>query len=109
MNQEQKIDLVRGVFSDTDALEVLSHLVTAKLNFHGRRAFRLSEQRGEEDKFSERRMEELRDALDQIEALIQEARINGQQVRINGTLQIELTDEAPQLRGGEVVTAAACY
>jgi len=85
----QKVQLVEGQFSPSDAAQVIASLLDTKINYH--KLKKLSACIGEEEantKPVDERIEELELEKRVARELIKEARQSGKNIRINGTLEL---------------------
>ncbi|MFT5228288.1 MAG: hypothetical protein ACI9RU_001738 [Litorivivens sp.] len=95
----QKVQLVEGQFSPSHAEQVITSLLDTKINFH--KLIKLSACIGQHEantEYTDKRIEELK--LEKLVAheLIKEARQNGTNIRINGTLELTFVKVAvPQI------------
>jgi hypothetical protein len=83
-------DLVRGDFSPEEALDILTHLISAKINFHDLRSFSLQVRFGMVDENAALRTKELKESREAVKELIREASAQGKNLRINSSISIEL-------------------
>jgi hypothetical protein len=85
----QKVQLVEGQFSPSHANQVITSLLDTKINFH--KLIKLSACIGEHEadtEYTDKRIEELQLEKLVAQELIKEARQNGKNIRINGTLEL---------------------
>jgi hypothetical protein len=85
----QKVQLVEGQFSPSHAAQVVTSLLDTKINFH--KLIKLSACIAEHEadtEYVDRRIEELELEKLVAQELIKEARMKGQNIRINGTLEL---------------------
>lgn len=87
----QKVQLVEGGFTASEAMDVISSLIEQKINFHKLQRLSVCEGHQNADtEFENRRIEELMNELRIAKAYLAEARRNGHMVSINGVLDINL-------------------
>lgn len=86
----KKHDLIRGEFSPQDALEVVNHLISIKINFHEMRSFSNKIRFGEVDQNSEMRIIELKQSKASINDLITNAKQQGKTLKIESTISVEV-------------------
>ncbi len=89
LNETSKHDLIRGDFSPEDALEIINHLISEKINFHGLRSFSNKIRFGEVDHHSERRIKELKKSSAELNSLIKMAKEEGLTLKIESTISIQ--------------------
>ncbi len=85
----QKVQLVEGQFSASHAAQVVTSLLDTKINFH--KLTKLSATIGDHDvdtHYIDSRIEELEIEKRVAQALIKEAQQAGNNIRINGTLEL---------------------
>ncbi|MGV3538855.1 MAG: hypothetical protein ACO1OQ_03540 [Rufibacter sp.] len=87
---KKSFDLVKGKFTPKEALEILSHLISTKINFHNLQIFSKHERTEVVDKHSIKRIEELEASKELIKELTLEAERCGKTLRLQSTIQIEL-------------------
>lgn len=89
-----KVHLVDGVFTPSEALDVINNLIGEKINFH--KIHRLSMCEGDmnsDTAYDDSRVHELMQEKDDFKAIYKEAKLLGKQVRINGILNVEIVEE----------------
>lgn len=92
VNTLTKVQLVDGVFSPSEASDVLVGLIEKKINFH--KIHRLSICEGNElsnTNYDDSRINELYEELAKAKELIKQARLEGYQLKVNGILEFEFT------------------
>ena len=90
----QKINLIDGQFTPSEASDVMEALIREKINFHKVQRFQLLI--GDSDCETEEhcgRIIELQQEKQKAKAFFAEARHTGRNVIINGTLEIAFADE----------------
>jgi hypothetical protein len=88
--KKQTEDLVRGEYSAVEAKEIVSNLISQKINFHNLRDFSSRERFGKADENSLKRIEELKKSREAMFELIAAAKEEGKTVKINSNITIEL-------------------
>jgi hypothetical protein len=89
----QKVQLVEGRFTPSEAADVISALIAEKINFH--KIQRLSHLEGDETadcSQSNSRIKELEDERMIAREFIKIAKMEGYNIRINGTLEISFAE-----------------
>ncbi|TPN87223.1 hypothetical protein [Aquimarina algicola] len=89
-NTKKKIKLVEGVFSPVDAADVLLSLIADKIRHHNCQIISVKERFNEDTSHSEQRVLELKEEKNKIKDIIIKARDEGYEIKINGTIEIEL-------------------
>lgn len=95
MKTTEKIILIDGNFSPTEARELLMNLFINKINFHQNKNFSSHERYGKEDETATRRIPELKESVEAISKIITEATTHNQNIVITSTVNIHFskTDE----------------
>lgn len=90
----QKINLVDGEFSASEALDVVQSLLNEKINFHKLQRLSWSEGCATADtKYPDERIQELENEKKILKDFIAQIRQHGKKLRIDGTLNISLVEE----------------
>jgi len=85
----QKVQLVEGKFSPSEASDIISSLIAEKINFHKLQRLGRSEGNINADcEYPNNRIEELEEERMIAKEFIKIARLEGKTLRINGTLEI---------------------
>ena len=84
------LKLIKGEFTPQEALEIVDHLFSEKINFHEKNNFSKFIRTGERDEATTQRIDELKDAFKQAKTVIEEAERSGKKVRMNSTISFEL-------------------
>ena len=88
-----KVKLVDGVFTASEASDVINSLIEEKINFH--KIHRLSLNEGNmysDTSYDDSRVNELIQDKAEFKSFCQEARIDGKKIRIHGILNLEIID-----------------
>ncbi len=87
----QKVQLVKGEFTPSEAADILSALIDEKINFHKLQRLQRWEGNHKSDTGDlNNRIVELEESRDQALAFISQARKAGKQLHIKGTLELTL-------------------
>lgn len=78
----EKMYLINGSFSATDARKILLEMLHNKINFHNRQIHIIQEQTGGDTSYSENRIDELYDTTEKIKKILMEAESNHQMIQI---------------------------
>ncbi|WP_213521460.1 hypothetical protein [Nonlabens sp.] len=88
-----KVQLVDGVFTASEASDIVSNLIEEKINFHKLHRLSLSEGNINSDTgYDDSRVIELTADRKELKQLCREARLTGKKIKINGILEIEVID-----------------
>ncbi|MCK8521308.1 hypothetical protein M0D21_07010 [Aquimarina sp. D1M17] len=88
-----KLQLVDGVFTPSEATDVINSLIREKINFH--KLHRLSMCEGNEHsntEYDDNRVSQLLKEKENCKTIYKEALLHGKRVRISGILEIEIID-----------------
>ncbi|TRX58237.1 hypothetical protein FNH22_14350 [Fulvivirga sp. M361] len=90
--KENKYDfkLVEGMFSAKDAGKVLKALIKDKINYHSFEMFCIQEKNSGDVSHSRQRIVELKNVNDSLKELLATLGEQGAQLKINGTIEIEV-------------------
>jgi hypothetical protein len=89
----QKIQLVEGDFTVSEATDIIVSLIDEKLNFHKLQRLSLSEgYSGADTKYPDGRIGELEREKATARAFFAEVRKSGAKITINGTLEISISE-----------------
>lgn len=89
----QKVKLVDGVFTPSEASDVINALIREKINFH--KIHRLSLCEGDvnsDTSFDNGRVSELLKEKEEFKYIYHQAKLDGKRVRIHGILNVEIID-----------------
>jgi len=91
-NTTEKDDftLLNGMFSPSEASDIITHLIHEKINFLKIRSLGQYIRSGSEDEWSLARIEELRHSKEAIRELLDEAKNQGKSLSIQANISIEL-------------------
>jgi hypothetical protein len=91
MKTTEKIMLIDGNFSPTEAKELLMNLFINKINFHEKKNFSSHERYGKEDETATRRIPELKESIETILQIINEATAQNQNIEITSTVNVQFS------------------
>jgi len=87
--KQTTIKLVEGTYTPAEAADILFSLIGDKIKFHNLQILSLQERFGLDTSHSEARILELKAAKNETKDLILEARDQGYQIEINGSIEIK--------------------
>lgn len=88
-----QVKLIDGSFLPSEAKDLINALIDQKINFHKLRRLSLWERdHHDESFFDNNRITQLLQEKKEVIELLKEAKQSGKQLRINGSLNIELID-----------------
>lgn len=82
--------LIKGSFSPIDAKDILLNMVDSKINFHKIKSLSSLVRWNQPSQKSEQRIKELKEAKEQILALIEKAEKEGCSLKIESTINLSL-------------------
>lgn len=80
--------LIEGVFTPEEALEIVDYILTKKINFHVKRDFQSQVTMGTPDDAAVKRIAELREVQAKVKSLLQEETENDQKLQLSATVSI---------------------
>ncbi|RYD69498.1 MAG: hypothetical protein EOP53_27055 [Sphingobacteriales bacterium] len=89
---DQTFKLIDGTFLPKDAKEVLTALITSKINFHSTRSFSSLVRTGVPDVESDLRIIILNETREEILSLLKHAEANGKKVTIQSNIEIKIEE-----------------
>ena len=92
MEKVSQFKLIDGVFSPEDAREILFVLINSKINFHQMEKFIITEKTSGDVSYSENRILQLKAVHQSIKELLEQSKIDGKQLQINGSIEINYVD-----------------
>ncbi len=88
MNQIATLNLITGSFAPEEAQDILLSLFLDKIRFHQMRDFSSLERFGHQDQMAVQRIAELKKSIQQLNAIIKEAKEKNQQLEIQSQIAI---------------------
>ncbi|MBK7407221.1 MAG: hypothetical protein IPJ40_03515 [Saprospirales bacterium] len=92
MENTQNFKLVDGEFTPEKAREVLFSLVNSKIHFHNCEKFSTQIRFGGDVSHAEKRIEELTQVHQEIKELIEQAKAQGFNLKVNSLLEVALVE-----------------
>lgn len=105
MESNQKLELINGQYTPTDAREVLLALINHKINFNNMAAFSAEERTNESVEHYRKRVKQLQELREAVINLIEEAAAGGYDLRINGSFGVTLVEQPAKAVVAEEVKA----
>ncbi len=93
MNMVEQVTIIDGVFSETDAKEILLNIISTKIHFHSMKNFSAQERFGKEDAISVKRMADLNHDLEKIKEILHQAVVNNLNLSIHSNIHISLAEK----------------
>ena len=94
MNKLEKIVLIDGTFLCNDAKDILTSVLTTKINFHQLKNFSSQERFGKDDKIAQNRVSELKKEMMKLQNVLQEAQEKNKKLVVSAEIKIALTDDS---------------
>ena len=91
--KEQEFKLIEGQFYPDEAMNVLMTLFNSKINYHQLESFSNQIRSGGDVSSSQKRIQSLKDSMETIKAILNQADLEGKQLKIEGLIQITFVDE----------------
>lgn len=91
MKMNETYTLIEGVFPEDEAREILMNMFSTKLQFHALRNLRSLERLGHEDEAAVRRMGELKQSMQDIQATLAQAKSGDRKLIMTSSVQIAFT------------------
>ncbi len=86
----EKLKLIEGEFLHEEAKEILTHIFSAKINFHQIKNFSSNEQFGKDDETSIKRIPALKKELTRLEKILSEAKAQNKKLTISSEINISI-------------------
>ncbi|MGA0559718.1 hypothetical protein ACO2Q8_23860 [Larkinella sp. VNQ87] len=92
MNETEKIVLIDGTFLCKEAKEILTSVLTTKINFHQMKNFSSHELFGKDDVIAKKRIPALKKEMQKVQSILQKAEEKNKHLIISSEIKIALTD-----------------
>lgn len=92
MEATKTIKLIAGEYSPQEAREILYNLLSSKIEFHSKKDFSSQDRFGKPNLDSRKRIEELREAKEEMLVLMQEALAENKRIKISSEVFISFED-----------------
>lgn len=92
MKKAKNFDLIKGLFTPREALEILTNIYSGKIQFHELKNFSSKIRLGKEDKNSKTRVAELKKSLKEIQSLLNDSKVKKSKIRIESVLTVGFSD-----------------
>lgn len=107
MSSTQRYKLIDGTFHPDAATQVLLSLVKSKIDFHSIERARNHEHYGGDVTHSEGRIAELHQLHETLRQLCQTAAGQGQRVKVNGWIEVELVPDSIAVEAAPVASSGS--
>lgn len=92
MNDPQKFKLIDGIFSPSQAQQVLGAMVKGKIDYHSLEKHGEAERSGGANDSSNARLEYLRNLDQELKRLFGSAKASGKRLKISGNIEVTFID-----------------
>jgi hypothetical protein len=89
MSRKKNITLIKGEFETEEAKDILRNLLDFKIRFHQIKSFNSELKYGEKDARSQARILELKESMQKMLEIMEEAEENGYSLNIDAKIEIE--------------------
>lgn len=93
MNKIEKIVLIDGVFIHKDAKDILTSVLSTKINFHRLKNFSSQERLGKDDEVAQNRIFEIKKEMKKLEKILCEAHEKNKKLIVSADINITLIDD----------------
>lgn len=83
-------ELIKGDFTPDEAMEIIGHLISTKINYHNLQNFSKQVRFDIKDEASSKRIQELEISRESVKQLANMAKANGKSLRVKSNIIIEL-------------------
>lgn len=104
MNRQNNITLITGDFETEEARDILRNLIDFKIKFHQIKSFNSELKIGEKDARSQARIIELKESMQKMLAIMEEADSNGYSLKIEAKIDIEFQHQEAHILDQKVVS-----
>ena len=92
MKNTEKLNLIDGVFSQSEAKEILMSLFKSKINFHNIKNWSSNERFGKDDEIAQERIPKLREEIEKLQLILSEAKTQNKNLIVSSEINIILAD-----------------
>lgn len=92
MKNTEKLNLIDGVFSQSEAKEILMSLFKSKINFHNIKNWSSNERFGKDDEIAQERIPKLKEEIEKLQLILSEAKTQNKNLIVSSEINIILAD-----------------
>ena len=92
MKNTEKLNLIDGVFSQSEAKEILMSLFKSKINFHNIKNWSSNERFGKDDEIAQEKIPKLKEEIEKLQLILSEAKIQNKNLIVSSEINIILVD-----------------
>ncbi|PKP39869.1 MAG: hypothetical protein CVT98_00205 [Bacteroidetes bacterium HGW-Bacteroidetes-15] len=93
MKNTEKLTLIDGNFTSDEAKELLSKMISSKINFHNIKNWSSQERFGKDDEIAQKRIPVLKKEMEKLQAILSEAKTNNKRLIVSSEINIKLIGE----------------
>lgn len=93
MKNTETLKLIDGNFNYDEAKEILSNMISSKINFHNIKNWSSQERYGKDDEVSQKRIPELKKEIEKLNAILSEAKSHNKKFVVSSEINIILVDK----------------
>ncbi|MDZ4149380.1 MAG: hypothetical protein U1C58_13930 [Flavobacteriaceae bacterium] len=94
MKNTETLTLIDGNFTSDEAKELLSKMISSKINFHNIKNWSSQERFGKDDEIAQKRIPVLKKEMEKLQAILSEAKTNNKRLVVSSEINIILIDES---------------
>jgi hypothetical protein len=93
MKTTETLTLIDGCFTIDEAKEILSNIISSKINFHNTKNWSSQERFGKDDEIAKKRILALKNEMERFQVILSEAKTNNQKLIVSSEINIILIDK----------------
>ena len=93
MNKSEKLTFIDGKFDHEEAKGILMNVFSTKINFHELKNFSAQVRMGKDDETSMKRLPDLKQSMQKLEILLNEAELKNKKLTIISEVNITFSDD----------------
>jgi hypothetical protein len=93
MKNTESLTLINGNFTHTEAKEILSDMISSKINFHNIKNWSSQERFGKDDEVAQERIPALTKEMEKLQTILSEAKKHNKKLVVSSEINIILMDE----------------
>lgn len=93
MKNTKTLSIIDGNFTSDEAREILSEMISFKINFHSLKNWSSLERYGKDDEVAQKRIPILKKEMEKLHAILSEAQKNNKRLVVSADVNITLIDE----------------
>jgi hypothetical protein len=93
MKNTEKLTLIDGNFTYNEAKDILSNIISSKINFHNMKNWSSQERFGKDDEVAQKRIPALKKEMEKLQTILSEAKKHDKKLVLSSEINIILMDE----------------